>query len=383
MDESVRCSAESSSNVAHAAWDRKFPTKMIVLQRGDAEPLSPGRHLGKGGFGSVYEAKLDGIAVALKRIWIRGKPNARHQVEFEILQKMSVKRHKHVIEAIGFYVLPGRPNTELGLVIWPVAQYDLSRLLYHFEVLRRIHIRNLNGLSSSLVEFAEEEVDALEELSLLTQERWDQEAWSQIPNRSTLAELLLTKITTNLLRVFGCLARALEYLHNDQQIRHKDLKPSQVLVSSNGLWLTDFGWSVDITSLSNSATSNGDRTTARYHAPEREMMEHCGRSEDVFGLGCIYLEIALTLCQVKTEACLNPSRQEDWSFQSNLDQTWCWLDKVAGELAELRPLLHQMLARDPADRPAILEVVSVLSKCEMAGKIRRYFGPCCKTSNSI
>lgn len=42
----------------------------------------------------------------------------------------------------------------------------------------------------------------------------------------------------HLLHVFGCLASALAYLHH-QNVSHKEIKPSNVLLTPNGIWLAD------------------------------------------------------------------------------------------------------------------------------------------------
>ncbi|KAF2024275.1 hypothetical protein EK21DRAFT_94206 [Setomelanomma holmii] len=59
------------------------------------------------------------------------------------------------------------------------------------------------------------------------------------------------------------MARAVAFIHG-HDIRHKDLKPSQILLSPDDLWLTDFGWSRDMSELSTSATSGGDRITVKF-----------------------------------------------------------------------------------------------------------------------
>jgi hypothetical protein len=50
-----------------------------------------------------------------------------------LLKKLSRNQHRHIIEVIGSYVLPGKTHTELGILLWPIAQYDLSRLLGQIE----------------------------------------------------------------------------------------------------------------------------------------------------------------------------------------------------------------------------------------------------------
>ena len=369
-----------SSSDAHAVWARKYDTKLATLQRGEAAPFTPGRYLGKGGVGAVHETNIGGNVVALKRIWIRGAPKDHHKAEFEILQKMSTKRHHHVVEAVGLYVLPGRPTTELGLLIWPVAQYDLDRLLIHFQTLSE---RQKQLSPESLpVQLTDDESDAFDGLSVFTRRSEWNKASNLSADQNALIDAVLVETSICLRRVFGCLAKAVQYLHTDQKIRHKDLKPSQVLISATGLWLTDFGWSVDITKLSNSATSNGDRTTTRYHAPEREAMGQCGRSEDIFGLGCIYLELNLTLSRVPVQKCLNPTDSEGWSFQSHLDQLERWLDNSRKDLSDIVSLIRSMLDRSPSQRPTISEIVSGLSLLDQKMGDVCYFGSCCRPRNN-
>jgi len=64
----------------------------------------------------------------------------------------------------------------------------------------------------------------------------------------------------------GCLVSAVAYLH-EQKIRHKDLKPSNILLTRGHIWLSDFGTATDFTHLLESATNN-ERGTPRYFAPE-------------------------------------------------------------------------------------------------------------------
>ena len=66
---------------------------------------------------------------------------------------------------------------------------------------------------------------------------------------------------------FGCLTSALCYLH-EHRVRHKDIKPQNVLVKGHGVLLTDFGISFDWTEAGKSTTSGDTVRTPRYCAPE-------------------------------------------------------------------------------------------------------------------
>src|SRR5689334_6446879 len=59
----------------------------------------------------------------------------------------------------------------------------------------------------------------------------------------------------SLLRSFlGCLANALHYIHSIR-IRHRDIKPHNILIKSDRILLTDFGIALDWENLSRSTTT--------------------------------------------------------------------------------------------------------------------------------
>ena len=75
-------------------------------------------------------------------------------------------------------------------------------------------------------------------------------------------------------------------------IRHKDVRPHNILISEQRFVYTDFGLSKDISELSNSITGGG-RGTAKHRAPElaRYDMEAHQAPADVFALGCVLMEV--------------------------------------------------------------------------------------------
>lgn len=67
---------------------------------------------------------------------------------------------------------------------------------------------------------------------------------------------------------FGCLASALAFLHQEK-VRHKDIKPSNILVYRRRVLLSDFGSSLDWKEWGKSTTSgNAEVGTRVYAAPE-------------------------------------------------------------------------------------------------------------------
>jgi serine/threonine protein kinase len=61
---------------------------------------------------------------------------------------------------------------------------------------------------------------------------------------SVFYQFVATEKTPLLRSFFGCLAGALDFLHKDK-IRHRDIKPQNILVKGSHVYLTDFGISLD------------------------------------------------------------------------------------------------------------------------------------------
>lgn len=102
------------------------------------------------------------------------------------------------------------------------------------------------------------------------------------PNRNAL-----------LRQFYGCLAVAVQYLHHNN-IRHKDLKPQNILVKENKVLLTDFGTALDWTDKSR-ATTSGDPgpISFNYAAPEVVDREERSESSDIWSLGCVFVEMTV------------------------------------------------------------------------------------------
>jgi len=374
-----------TSDAAHEQWRQQYGTPRIILKRDEDGPFKHVRRLGTCGGGDVQETDLGGAVVALKRVFFRDTPRERprNENELNIMEKLSGKRHRHIVELIGCYERTSRGYCELGLIIWPVAQCDLARFLACVDILRACVARSSLALKDDPhVKLQADEEEALEEIARLVHMRWG--ASMDLPH-SVIHDIprIYHASLEYLQMIFGCLAQATTHLHNDQKIRHKDLKPSQVLLALDGVWLTDFGWSLDVSDLSNSATNNGANISARYHAPERASRgeRYCGRPEDIFALGCTYLEMMYRLCGQCFDAYVNEKGEKGWSYQANLDQIDEWLHPLVtceppdASKQHLGQLIQRMMAQDAADRPLIDEVVKELATRSTDG--RSFFGACC------
>ncbi|KAI9224465.1 kinase-like domain-containing protein [Blastocladiella britannica] len=84
--------------------------------------------------------------------------------------------------------------------------------------------------------------------------------------------------------------RALQYLHRQHKVIHRDVKPSNILVTTNGaIKLCDFG----VSGLLVESMANTFVGTSFYMAPERIQGQRYTVRSDVWSLGITLLELAL------------------------------------------------------------------------------------------
>jgi serine/threonine protein kinase len=326
--------------------------------------------------GDVHEVKVGGLNLAHKRMLFRRKIGERERREIEILKKLS---HSHVVQVVGTYT----QNRFLGILMYPVAVCDLYTFFEDVEAWTDLVLQHPQSVAlASLDTSSKERLDALE---------YD---YPTDPSKGLMAIPIFVQI--------GCLLSAVAYLHG-QKIRHKDLKPFNILLSRNKIWISDFGSATDFSLLSQSGTDN-ERGTPRYFAPEyiipyslvltnrltnmRRMAEKkkCGRSADIFSLGCVLLEIIMVQrCGTLEHVRLN--RSDDPCFHANLDRINGWLRQSKQRVSSTRDNflnceVKRMLAAKPSDRPTISELLASFSAADMAttqldGFIS-IFGGCCE-----
>lgn len=204
-------------------------------------PFIKVEELGKGAFGYV-DRVISTISYKeyARKLIPRGRTFQRDQKilrdferELGTLKKLS--HHRHIVQLIGSYTDP----RFVGILMTPVAECDLKDFLNNC-------VSDAKGTPPSSKSFI----------------------------RS----------------FFGCLTSALSYLH-DNTIRHKDIKPQNVLVSQHTVFLTDFGISLDWSEIGQSTTTGPTPRTARYCAPEVSDYAPRNSSSDMWSLGCIFLEI--------------------------------------------------------------------------------------------
>jgi len=301
--------------------------------------------LGRGSFADVHEVKCRGVSMARKEIYCtRRMKIADVKRELDILKKLS---HKHVVTLLGSYT----QNNILGLLLHPVAACDLGVFLAELD----------ENQNLAWTECSEDFKKWMERLGF----RDDRH-----------------KMRERLTRVYGCLANAIQYLHNND-IRHKDIKPQNILLDRNdGLYVTDFGLSRDTTDASSSATDGNVRGTYMYCAPEVARYDLRGRAADIYSLGCVFLEINTVHRRLSLGAFENfRTRDSDRSYQNNPQKIQEWMsklrqiriDNVDSGVFDIVDIIERMVSHIAKDRPTIRDICSSLY---LLGDLI-YFGKCC------
>ncbi|MFI8088208.1 serine/threonine-protein kinase [Streptomyces sp. NPDC086080] len=146
-------------------------------------------------------------------------------------------------------------------------------------------------------------------------------------------------------RLFAALAEGLAAVH-EQGVTHRDLKPQNVLLAAQGPQLIDFGIArgVGQTALTEVGTAPG---TPGFTAPEVLMRNEVGPAADVFALGAT---IAYAATGRPPFGSGEPATVSYRAVHEPIE--------LAGVEPELAGLIQHCVAKDPAARPRLAEVIA-------------------------
>jgi hypothetical protein len=156
-------------------------------------------------------------------------------------------------------------------------------------------------------------------------------------------------------RLAAALAEGLSKIHVVGLV-HRDLKPSNVLLASDGPRIIDFGiaWSAEAVTLT---PENGTVGSPGYMAPEQadpDLGKAVGPPSDIFSLGAVL--------------CFAATGRSPWGNGSTATLIYRAVHSKPnlGYLpAEIRPLVAQCLAKNPAERPTPEEILTRLGDEEL------------------
>lgn len=171
---------------------------------------------------------------------------------------------------------------------------------------------------------------------------------------------------------FYCLASVVDYIHGIG-IRHRDIKPTNILVSKGKVFLADFGISSMgfVQTLSTTMPAIARSRTASHCAPEVENGSSRGRSADIFSLGAVFLQMLVTHSYQERMAELADLTNDSGSpsFAKTITQLHEWMEKFEQSIAHdaddwcrnILALCRKMLHEDRDHRPRAFQVLQELS----------------------
>ncbi len=148
-----------------------------------------------------------------------------------------------------------------------------------------------------------------------------------------------------ILEMITQIASALDFAHK-QNVVHRDLKPGNILVSSGGAMLTDFGLAQLMEDNSQSISlTGGIAGTFNYMSPEVFNNEDVSPAADIYALGCVLYEMLTghMLVEGKSTAAIIGAHLNGVKIDEQLPE---------GTPPGTRTVIQTALAKDPLDRYA-------------------------------
>ncbi|OCL12682.1 kinase-like protein [Glonium stellatum] len=272
--------------------------------------------LGQGATGAVCAMRMNQRMVACKCF----REQASFQKESENLERLKKKPHRHVVLPLSTFEF----LSMYSIVISPIAECSLK------EFLESINYDDRN-----------------------TADDWKRKAlgpWC------------------------GCLASGLKHLHMESRLKHKDIKPDNILVVENNIKFTDFGIS---NSFEDDSETSGPTSGTRFYMPPEAVLGQCRDvSQDVWALGLVFIDMMngkFGKSRKFYERHLNNEMSSELPYKFT-----SWINilrqepEAKKEVQHFFTVIESCLQVDRRRRPSI---TSLQSQIEQAGQ--QFIGKCC------
>jgi tetratricopeptide (TPR) repeat protein/tRNA A-37 threonylcarbamoyl transferase component Bud32 len=222
------------------------------------------------------------------------------------------------------------------LRVRPEAATETLRLTQEFRLLASLHHPNIIAVQDYGFD----------------RQGWPYFTMRLLPQATTLTAAAAKLDRDGKVHLLIQLFHGLAYLHR-RGVLHRDLKPSNVMVTGDRLHIVDFGLSVTLSEATQVESLAG---TLHYLAPE--LLEGAVPSErsDLYTAGMLVYEVLTGKHPFRTSS-RNALEQAIRSGQADFED--------ANLIPAVVPLLRQLLAKDPAERPqdhsAIIAVLTGLA----------------------
>ena len=148
-------------------------------------------------------------------------------------------------------------------------------------------------------------------------------------------------------------ASALDHCHA-RGVRHRDVKPSNILVSGDQATLVDFGIAAEVDGTLTSGS--GTVGTMSYTPPEWGDADADSRLWDTYSLGVVFYELLTGRMAFPTRK--GTSLRKEIVRLVSEKQEVAYLDPGEGHPEVLRDLVRQLTSNDPSRRPSRLQAVA-------------------------
>ncbi|KAK0103537.1 hypothetical protein ONS95_005556 [Cadophora gregata] len=335
-----------------------------------------GRELGIGSYGIVERITYRTVTMARKCV----KPRRGMTVEQLRDEANAMERlaHKHILKLVGTYTAK---RNNLYLLLYPAAVCDLSKVIEDIDEIRSGLAADQEDAFQRLQTLGLRDVGTINDLPLLRCAPQTADGYS--PASTAIGFLQ---------QILGCITEALAYCH-EKEIRHRDLKPKNILLNPGRVYLADFGIARDVRDADDSITS-GRCGTLSWIAPEvYDGGEDYSMSRaDIWSLGCIFLNIATVIYGETLERFEHIMKEKDWKLKYEMLPNYLEELRTKAISASLEnednpnlnckhivSLIDQMLQYDPLKRPKAKVVNERL--LEFGGLDQIYHLSCCHKKN--